>query len=69
MATGRWIEGKRIDGLAVVEGGEGYVILPKSDGLAMSECPCCGTALRTMQRAQLVADHVYAMTSDDKPAA
>ena len=67
--TDRWIEGKRCDGLAVIEGGEGFVILPKSDGVAMDRCPCCGKPFRTLRAAILVADAVYAMTSDDKPAA
>jgi hypothetical protein len=54
----------RSDGLAVIEGGEGWVILPKSDGLALDRCPCCDKPFRTMRAAQLVADQVYAMTRD-----
>jgi hypothetical protein len=60
----RWTdEGKRIDGLAVIEGGGGFVILPKSDGLAMDRCPCCDKPFSTMRAAMLVADAVYAMTT------
>jgi hypothetical protein len=65
MGEERWTdEGMRSDGLAVIEGGEGWVILPKSDGLALDRCPCCDKPFRTMRAAQLVADQVYAMTRD-----
>jgi hypothetical protein len=64
MTDERWTEdGKRSDGLAVIEGGEGFVILPKGDGLAMDRCPCCDKPFRTLRSARLVADAVYAMTS------
>jgi len=62
-ASNRWSGGSRSDGLTVVEGGEGYVILPKSDGVALDRCPCCDKPFRTMRAAMLVADAVYAMTT------
>ena len=63
--TERWTdEGRRSDGLAIVPGDGGFVILPKSDGLALDRCPCCDKPFRTMRAAQLVADAVYAMTKD-----
>jgi hypothetical protein len=65
----RWIDGKRSDGLVIAEGVDGFVILPKSDGLALDRCPCCDTPLRTLRKAQLVADHVYAQTRDHDPLA
>jgi hypothetical protein len=61
----RWTdEGRRSDGLAIVPGVEGFVILPKTDGLALDRCPCCDKPFRTMRSAQLAADQVYAMTRD-----
>jgi hypothetical protein len=65
----RWIEGKRSDGLVIAEGVDGFVILPKSDGLALDRCPCCDKPFRNMRAAQLVADAVYAMTRDHDPQA
>jgi hypothetical protein len=65
MTDERWTDdGHRIDGLAVVEGGEGFVILPRSDGVALDRCPCCDKPFRTRRAAMLVADAVYAMTKD-----
>ena len=42
LAQTRWTEGKRSDGLAIVPGIDGLVIMPAGERLPVAECPCCG---------------------------
>lgn len=69
MTEERWIEGKRRDGLAVVAGLDGYVIMPAEGGLPIAHCPCCDKAFplgaKGRRGAKLVADALYPMTEPD----
>lgn len=61
----RWpSDDKRCDGLTIVAGADGFVILPRDDSVAVDRCPCCDKALRTMKAARLVADMICPMTRD-----
>jgi hypothetical protein len=61
MSEERWTtDGKRCDGLAIVEGIDGLVIMPPpSERLPLDRCPCCDKPFQTMRAAQLVADMLY----------
>jgi hypothetical protein len=64
----RWSGGKRCDGLAVVEGIDGFVIMPSDEGLPISRCPCCDEPFPRndmgLRGAKLVADMLYPMTEE-----
>lgn len=68
MSAERWIEGKRRDGLAVVEGVEGYVIIPHGARLPVDRCPCCDKGFPRngmgFRAARLVADMLFPMTEE-----
>lgn len=57
--TERWRGNKREDGLSVVEGVEGWIVLTPEGGEAMAICPCCEKPFLTDKAARLVADLVY----------
>jgi len=60
LMENRWISAtERNDGLVIMEGGEGYVILPRGDHVALDKCPCCDNPFRTIRAAQLIADEVF----------
>ncbi len=62
----RWIKGKRRDGLAIVEGLDGLVIMPAPEGLPVDKCPFCDRRFPMTaagkREARLVADMLYPMT-------
>ena len=69
MSGERWTtNGKRRDGLAIVEGTEGYVIMPPGEGLPIDRCPCCDKGFPCnamgLRGARLVADMLYPMTEE-----
>lgn len=68
MSGEQWIEGRRRDGLAVVEGIDGWVIMPGFGGgevarLPLDRCPCCDERFQRsdvgFRAARLVADLMY----------
>ena len=60
----RWTEGKRSDGLAIVPGIDGLVIMPAGERLPVDRCPCCDKPFITTRAAQLVADLMFPMAKD-----
>lgn len=70
MQEERWdSKGKRRDGLAIMGGIDGWVIMPKAEGLPVDKCPCCDKPFardaRGMRAAQLVADMLYPMAIEE----
>jgi hypothetical protein len=65
----RWQGNRREDGLTVVEGLDGYVIMPKAEGLPLDKCPCCDKGFpRTdvgLRAAKLVADLAFPVARRD----
>jgi hypothetical protein len=68
--TERWQGNQREDGLTVVEGLDGYVIMPQAEGLPIDKCPCCDKPFprtdRGARAARLVADAVYPVARRDQ---
>ena len=61
----RWTTAdRRSDGLVIMPGVEGFVILPRSDGLAIDACPCCDRPFTTVHQASMCADMIYPMLKD-----
>jgi len=61
----RWTTAdRRCDGLVIASGSDGFIILPRSDGLAISECPCCDRRFDTVRQASMAADMLFPMTKD-----
>lgn len=54
-----WNGERRSDGLAVVAGGDAWIIMPRDDREPIDACPCCGAPMRTARAARLIADAVY----------
>ena len=67
--TERWQFNRREDGLTIVEGIDGWVIMPKAEGLPIDKCPCCDELFpRTeagARAARLVADLVFPVARRD----
>lgn len=63
-----WAGSRREDGLMVMvrPDGEGWIILPRDDSPAVTECPCCGTRLLSRSHARLAADARFPL-QDDRP--
>jgi hypothetical protein len=59
MVEPRWIEGNRSDGLAIVKGIDGLVIMPAGERLPVDKCPCCDKPFGTIRAAMLVADIMF----------
>ena len=59
----QWRGNQRQDGLTVVEGLDGWIIMPKGEGLPVDKCPCCDKTFAKTEigerAARLVADMVY----------
>jgi hypothetical protein len=59
----RWQGNQRQDGLAIVEGVDGWVIMPKAEGLPLDKCPCCDKVFARndvgLRAAKLVADMAF----------
>jgi hypothetical protein len=68
----RWIENRRCDGLAIVSGIEGLIIMPAGERLPVDLCPCCGKAFaqddRGARAARLVADLMFPLVGAPKHA-
>jgi hypothetical protein len=47
---------RRSDGLEVILGIDGWIIMPGDEGPPIDRCPCCGKALLSPLAAQIVAD-------------
>lgn len=60
----RWTENRRSDGLAILPGIDGLVIMPAGERLPLDKCPCCDKPFLTTRAAQLVADMMYPMAKD-----
>lgn len=70
MSTERWSDdGRRRDGLAIVSGIDGWVIMPGTEGLPIDKCPCCDKPFLTMRDGRLVADWIYPMAEEPSDAA
>jgi len=66
MVEERWIEsGRRRDGLLIIEGIDGYMIMPQSEGLPVDCCPTCSQRLRTRLIARCAAEFLYPMKGAD----
>ena len=67
--TERWQGNQREDGLTVVEGLDGWIIMPKAEGLPVAQCPCCDKAFaktdKGLRAAKLVADALYPVARRD----
>ena len=63
MSAEQWTKDKRRDGLEVVEGIDGYVIMPPNEALPVDRCPCCDKGFprndKGRRAARLVADMLY----------
>jgi hypothetical protein len=73
MNVERWIEDdKRRDGLTIVEGIDGLVIMPANNRLPMDRCPCCDKAFRRdatgLRGARLVADMLFPIEGEERDA-
>ena len=68
MTEQRWDKGERTDGLAIVNGIDGWVIMPSAEGLPIDKCPCCDKPFGTMQAARLVADMLFPMKREPSDA-
>jgi hypothetical protein len=59
----QWQGNRRCDGLALVEGIDGWIIMPQAEGLPVDKCPCCDKQFfrndAGQRAAKLVADLVY----------
>jgi hypothetical protein len=65
MIDERWKDYyRRVDGLTIMAGIDGYVIMP-ARGLSIDKCPCCDEAFPCnavgLRSARLVADWLYPM--------
>jgi hypothetical protein len=61
MTEERWSNGRRCDGLEVIKGIDGYLIMPQAEGLPIDKCPCCDKFFLNRAAAQRVADFVFPM--------
>jgi hypothetical protein len=60
----RWTsDTERCDGLAIVQGVDGFVVMPRDESLPVDKCPCCDKPFRTVKAARLVADMICPMVS------
>lgn len=58
----RWTsDTTRNDGLKIVQGMDGYVILPGDDSSALDRCPCCDIPFKSITSARMCADMIYHM--------
>jgi hypothetical protein len=59
----RWQGNQRQDGLAIVEGVDGWVIMPRAEGLPLDKCPCCDKTFARndvgLRGPKLVADMMF----------
>ena len=56
----RWENSLRSDGLKVMKTCENtWLIMPRSEGLPVSECPCCNKPFATQKAAILCADVLF----------
>jgi hypothetical protein len=61
----RWTNSCRIDGLKVMKTPEDrWLIMPRSEGLPVSVCPCCDKPFATAQSARLCADVLFPILGD-----
>jgi hypothetical protein len=68
--TERWQDNRREDGLTVVEGLDGWIIMPQAEGLPVAQCPCCDKPFaktdKGLRAAKLVADALYPVARRDQ---
>jgi hypothetical protein len=69
MSEEQWTtEDKRRDGLSIVAGIDGWLILPAEGRPAIDRCPCCDELFtrddRGFRGARLVADMIYPLTEE-----
>lgn len=55
----RWTDNRRGDGTQVIQGLDGWIIMPADEGSPVSLCPCCDKPFLTDRAARLVADRVF----------
>jgi hypothetical protein len=63
--TERWQGNQREDGLSVVQGTDGWIIMTCEGGAAMDICPCCDKPFLSDRAARKVADLVYPVARRD----
>jgi hypothetical protein len=51
--------------LLIIEGIDGYMIMPQSEGLPVDCCPTCSQRLRTRLIARCAAEFLYPMKGAD----
>ena len=62
MVEQRWQNNRRRDGCAVLMGIDGWLIMPASEGLPSTLCPCCCRLFADDQAAaRRAADFLYPM--------
>lgn len=64
--TERWNNNRRADGLSVVEGLDGWIIMALEGGPALSECPACGKPFLNAHAARRMADLVYPLSNGER---
>jgi hypothetical protein len=61
----RWTNSCRIDGLKLMQGPDGaWIIMPRSEGLPVAECPCCNKPFATQKAARLCAEVLFPILGD-----
>jgi hypothetical protein len=55
----RWSGTRRRDGLVVVPGMDGWIIIPGDDSDALDICPCCKHSIRTELAAKFIAERAF----------
>jgi hypothetical protein len=69
MVEERWTNNRRRDGLEIVVGLDGWLIMPGSEGLPIDKCPCCDKPFvhddNGLRAAKLVADWMYPIEESD----
>lgn len=58
QTTERWHDNRRQDGLTVIEGLDGWVIMPR-EANPLDRCPCCNRAFTEAIDARFAADFLY----------
>jgi hypothetical protein len=66
-----WISTIRKDGMMISEGkdttdeGPRYTIIPPDARAIITRCPCCNKPLRTLMAAQLIANKLYPLPTEN----
>jgi hypothetical protein len=63
----KWTNARRDDGLLVIRSVDAkeFIILPHSEGLPVSACPCCQKPFETLRTAQRTADIMFPLNEEE----